>query len=100
MKVQDVVTKAKNHIRKLYSDENIRYVGLEEVDLDDDTWKITIGFARPWDMPPMSPLSPLSPALEQLIKPRRPVSRTYKLVIVRDSDGEILSVKHRDLIAS
>lgn len=97
MKVQDVVTKAKNHIRKLYSDEGISYVGLEEVDLDDDTWKITIGFARPWDMPPMSPVSP---ALEQLVKPRRPVSRTYKLVIVRDSDGEVLSVKHRDLVAS
>lgn len=32
--------------------------------------------------------------------PRSPGSRTFKVVIVRDNDGAVLAVKHRDPIAS
>ena len=56
MKVREAVTKAKDYIRDLYTDEDIRFVGLEEVEFDDESqdhaWRITIGFARPWDSPP------------------------------------------------
>lgn len=93
MTAQDAVTMAKKHIHDLYFDEQIIHVGLEEIALDDDNWRVTIGFSRPWDISPMTPIE------KSLLKPR-PRPRTYKLIIVRDSDGEVLSVEHRDLLAS
>lgn len=99
MKVQDAVTTAKTYIRNVYSDEKIVHVGLEEVvldDSDDPTWKVTIGFSRPWDIGPKDPFEYLKKRSPQPM----PMPRTYKLVIVRDSDGEVLSVKHRNLVSS
>lgn len=102
MKVREAVTKAKDYIRDLYTDEDIRFVGLEEVEFDDEgqdhSWRITIGFARPWDSPPKHVLED---ALTQTFLERRPPSRppiprTYKLVVLRDADGKVLAVKNRD----
>lgn len=91
MKVQDAVTTAKKHIHDLYSDEEIVHVGLEEVVLDDNIWKVTIGFSRPWDICPTSPISIVSP---------RPRPRTYKRVTIKDDDGEVLSIENRDPVVS
>ena len=91
MKVQDAVTTAKKHIQDLYSDEEIVHVGLEEVVLDDDIWKVTIGFSRPWDISTTSPISIVSP---------RPRPRTYKRVTIKDGDGEVLSIENRDPVVS
>ena len=102
MKVREAVTKAKDYIRDVYTDEGIRFVGLEEVEFDDKgrdhAWRITIGFARPWDCPPTNVLQE---ALNQMAMvrrppPRPPIPRTYKLVVLRDADGKILAVKNRD----
>lgn len=96
MKVQEAVARAKEYVREVYADEKIRFVGLEEVELNGSEWRITIGFSRPWD-------SPRKDVLAEVMKrhpPRPPEPRTYKLVIVRDSDGAVLAVRHRNPVAS
>lgn len=101
MKAQEAVAKAKEYVRDLYADEKIRFVGLEEIEWNDDAWRITIGFSRPWDLPPKNILTEtLKPTSMQCSPPRSPGSRTYKVVIVRDNDGAVLAIKHRDPIAS
>ena len=39
---------AKAYVIDLYAVEEITNVGLEEIDLDGGTWKITVGFTRPF----------------------------------------------------
>lgn len=52
MEVREAVGIAKEYVRELFSDEQIRKLGLEEIDFVDDGphshWKITIGFVREW----------------------------------------------------
>ena len=101
MKVQEAVARAKKYVREVYADEKIRFVGLEEVEWNDDAWSITIGFSRPWDMPPENVLAEaMKSPLTRYPPPRPPEPRTYKLVIVRDSDGTVLAIKHRNPVAS
>ena len=81
MNVKKAVAIAKEHIEELFGEENILNLGLEEVELDEEGfWRITIGFSRPWNRNVGSALS-------------RENSRSYKIVLLRDLDGEILSVK-------
>ena len=51
MDVQEAVRLAKDYVLRIYAEEIITNVGLEEIKLDDrsDVWRITIGFSRPWD---------------------------------------------------
>ena len=99
MKVLEAVAKAKKYIREVYDDEEIQFVGLEEVEWNDDTWRITIGFSRPWDTPRKNAWAEAMPLLVGPT-PRPPEPRTYKIVVVRDSDGEVLAIKHRNPVAS
>ena len=81
MNVKQAVAIAKEHIAELFGEEDILNLGLEEVELDDEGfWRITIGFSRPWNWSAGASLSGES-------------SRSYKIVILRDHDGEIQSVK-------
>ena len=82
MQVKEAVMVAKRHIRDLFETEDIRNVGLEEVELEDGVWLITIGFSRPWDFESHN-LFGMAP---------EPPRRTYKVVRIGDSDGEIMSV--------
>lgn len=101
MKVQEAVAKAKKYVREVYADEKIRFVGLEEVEWNDDAWRITIGFSRPWDVPPKNVMAEATkPPLMRYPPPRPPEPRTYKIVVVRDSDGEVLAIKHRNPVSS
>ncbi len=47
MNVEEAVKIAKNWVAAMYSDEAISNVGLEEVVMDKDVWRVTIGFSRP-----------------------------------------------------
>ena len=87
MNVKDVVQKAKSYILDLFEGEEVLNVGLEEVDMDllDDTWRVTIGFSRPWDKSVQSVLSGSS------------VFRSYKVVRISDKSGKILSVTDRNM---
>ena len=83
MEVKEAVRVAKRHICELYESEGIRNVGLEEVELCDGTWRVTIGFSRPWDFESHK----LFGTADRL--PRR----TFKVVRIGDADGEITSVQ-------
>ncbi len=54
----------------------------QEVELANDVWSITVGFSRPWDFMPRDLLG----------NKQGPPSRSYKVVRIRDMDGEVLSV--------
>ena len=86
MEVNDVVNVAKQHIASLFRDEGVRNVGLEEVEFEEKQgmWLVSIGFSRPWDEPKHS---------YALVVNNAETKRSYKIVRVRDSDGEIVSVK-------
>ena len=92
MNVQEAVNRARTYLAELYVDEKISNVGLEEVELDDktNTWKITIGFSRPWD----EPRNPFAVITNQ----QTDLKRSYKLVQVNNETGMILSVKNRDVL--
>ena len=85
MDVKQAVAAAKQHIAELFANEGVADLGLEEVDYDDarEEWRITVGFARRWDL--MRSIRLIDPA------PRR----TYKIVVI-DQTGKALSVKNRE----
>ena len=84
MEVTKAVLAAKDYVHEIFDDEGIMNVGLEEVQSKGRTWKITIGFSRPWDRN-------VGPILGGN------TGRTYKDIEIRDEDGRILSVKDRNL---
>ena len=51
MDVKEVTKTAREYVADVFADEEISQLGLEEVlyDVDSDEWRITFGFARPWD---------------------------------------------------
>ena len=89
MDVKEAVQKAKEYLADLFEGEEIEYVGLEEVEFDDEAeqWKITIGFSRPWDRP-----KSLSAALLE-----DPLKRSFKVVRINDIDCRVISIKERVL---
>ncbi len=91
MNVKEVAQTAKSYIADLFADEEIRNVGLEEVQLDEmeSVWKVTIGFLRPWDRD-----NPLGITFED------PKGRTYKVVRLKDEDGSVISVTDRMLASN
>ena len=83
MDVKQAVEAARKYVEDLFAEEQIVNVALEEIDAEEERfWRITIGFSRP-----------LNANFNRLLSAER--SRTYKVVLVRDSDGQILSVKNR-----
>lgn len=88
MNVKEVVKNAIDHINDLFKDENISNLGLEEVEYDSaiGEWVVTVGFSRPWDYPQGS-LAALTGGSK--------ANRSYKIVSVNDTNGEVISVKNR-----
>lgn len=90
MMVKEAVIIAKDWVKDMLSDENVTNIGLEEVDRDEDegVWNITIGFSRPWNSPRPNALSALTdqPALK----------RAYRVITVREPDGDVISMRKRD----
>lgn len=89
MQVKEAVALAKQHVRELFAEEQIRNLGLEEVEFDDgsSTWSITVGFSRPWDQGGL-----FAEAAAELA----PRKRDYKIVRIADADARVLSVKNRE----
>ncbi|MXX53003.1 MAG: hypothetical protein F4Z35_03395 [Dehalococcoidia bacterium] len=94
MNVKEAARAAKSYIADIYSDEDISDIGLEEVEIDDftDTWKITVGFSRPWSQKNNSLVAMLGGDI-------RP-SRSYKVIHINDRDGSVTSLTDRILDAS
>ena len=96
MEVKDAVKIAKAYISDLFRDENIIELGLEEVEFDDTKkeWNVTVGFRRPWKRKK----EPSDSAV--VFQPYNYHDRWYKLVRIRDVDGDVLAVKDRELKAA
>ena len=88
MDVKTAVAMAKKEISDLFAEEGIRNLGLEEVEFDDKdrAWRITIGFSRPWDLP-VRPFASLAGAENPHGR------RSYKVVLIGDADGRVISVR-------
>ncbi len=95
MDMIEAVQKAKKYINEIFADENIDHLGVEEVVFDNDnkeeTWKITIGFFRPWHQ-----REGLAAALSQF----RWNKREFKVVKIDNRTGRIISMTHRTLTTS
>ena len=85
----DAVKTAKNVIEQLYEEEGIGQVGLEEIrfDPDSDEWRITIGYAHP---------AAKDRRLPNVAQPRW-TTRCYKVVHLKDRDGDFVAVTDRFL---
>lgn len=87
MDVKEAIHIGREHVKDVFSEDGIADVGLEEVVFDNETdsWRITIGFSRPWDS-----ARTLSQRIGQMY-PRR----AYKVVCIDDGDGKIKSITDR-----
>ena len=87
MEVKKAVQVAREYVTELFDGEEIMDVGLEEVVFEDltDTWKVTIGFSRPWDRG-----ASIVPLMTQ-----QHLRRSYKVVSVHDSTEKVQSIKDR-----
>lgn len=90
MEVKEAVSTATKHVMELFKGEDISNVGLEEVELDpeENLWRITIGFSRPWDYP--------GGALAAIYGKEAGPKRSYKVVTIQNWDNKVLSIKNRE----
>ena len=84
MDVKEAVKTAKEYLADLFEAEQITNVGLEEVVFEDlsNSWKITIGFSRPWGHKNALVATPVDERL----------SRSYKVVSINDDSGKVESL--------
>jgi hypothetical protein len=88
MDVSEAIRTAKDYVKRVFQDDGIADVGLEEVEYDPahDTWAITVGFARA--------RASSENSLAQLLEIAS-ANRVYKVVTLANADGHPLSVKNR-----
>ena len=89
MNVKEAAKLAKDYVSDLFSEEGINNVGLEEIELGDDRqfWEVTIGFSRPWD----------HGGLATVTLGQKGLRRSYKVLRIDNTNGNVASVKDRIL---
>ena len=89
MDVKTAVAKAKQWLVNVMQEEGVANVGLEEVEFDEGhgLWLITLGFSRPWNS--------VKNAFTA-ISGDAAATRSYRVIAVRDHDGEVVSMKRRE----
>ena len=98
----DVIKRAKKCIHEFFgkgqNNSKISNIDLEEIEFDFDSgvWKVTVGFDRS-QKSPKSQLNPIASVLGNAAYLAN--SRKYKVVEIRDEDGSINRVFHRELTA-
>ena len=85
MEASEAVELAKRHVAEMFEAEPIKEVGLEEVELQGDSWLVTIGFTREW------------PTSSGVLRSLGGSGRTYKIVRISDKTGSVQSLRHRDV---
>jgi hypothetical protein len=92
MDVKEAVRTAKEYLSDLFETEQIINVGLEEVVFEEmsNSWRVTIGFSRPWDRKNV-----LFSALGE-----GRLDRSYKVLCINAGSGEVESLTDRLLKAS
>lgn len=95
--VKQAVAIAVKYVADLLGSETIHDIRLEEVELsaNEEVWYVTVSFLRP----PKATTEPsLTDALSQLVAGRsRQMEREYKVLAVRAQDGQVTSMKIRQL---
>ena len=88
MTAQEAVRAAKGYIAEMFAEEGVSNLGLEEIELDDkdDTWRVTVGFSRPWS----TQRNPLAAALAGS-------ERSYKTVRIDNVRATVLSIRNREI---
>jgi hypothetical protein len=84
------VRAAKTWLAKVYADEPIARIALEEVRFRDGNWEITLGFNR---VDPDSPESPLE-GWEGLYARRQ---RVYKVLVLAGNDNHVMEMRDREV---
>ena len=86
MDVKEATNKAREYVSEVFAGEEISQLGLEEVVHDPDAkqWRITFGFARPWDRQN-------TVAVNMGLK----TSRAYKVVSIDDDSGSVIGLVDR-----
>ena len=85
MDVYEAVEIAKSYVAKLYDEEHIKEIGLEEVELQGNSWLVTVGFTRVW------------PTSRGVLGTLSGTGRTYKQLCIDDDMREVKSLRHRDV---
>ena len=94
----EAVQAAKNYARELFSKEGISRIRLEEMNFDADKyeWLITVSFA--YALAPSPLLQNLgAPLLQNFGQKRVYGQQQYKVVHIRDRDGEFIGLTDRML---
>ncbi|MYD74090.1 MAG: hypothetical protein F4Y11_07635 [Chloroflexi bacterium] len=96
MDVTEAVVLAKEYVSKVFDEDKITGMGLEEVEFNEfgDEWEITIGFFQPWNV------SLKSGSLSQVAfggQPEYVGRRSYKVVRIKNNDGQVVSIRDRIL---
>ncbi len=86
--VQEAIRKARSKFGEIFQEEPITDIGLEEVEHESNTWKITIGFNRVSKTPTNSVIAMMTQSSAQ---------RYFKIVTISDADGSLVSIKNREL---
>ena len=86
MDVKEATNKARTYVTEVFAEEEISQLGLEEVMYDHkaDQWRITMGFARPWDQ-----------QHTMAVKMGLKTPRAYKVVHIQNDDGSIIGLTDR-----
>ena len=86
MDVKAATHTARGYITDVFAGEEISQLGLEEVvyDTDTDQWRITFGFARPWDK-----------QNTMAVKMGLKTPRAYKVVSIDDGTGRVVALTDR-----
>jgi hypothetical protein len=89
LKIEQVVQICKDYVRRVFADEQITNLGLEEIEFDPATehWRVTLGFSRPWDV---------SPNALMIIGGKADIKRDYKVLIVSDKLASVVSIRNRN----
>jgi hypothetical protein len=89
--VKEAVQRAKAFVEDVLEGEGPTNIGLEEVEYSPETgtWKVTIGFSRPWNST-RGALATITG--EQMSK------RAYRIVAINDNSGEPVSMTKRELL--
>ena len=88
MDVKEATRTAREYITDLFADEQITNLGLEEVvyDMESEQWRITFGFARPWDRQG-----------DMGVRMGLKAPRAYKVVRIDDGAGRVVALTDRIL---
>lgn len=90
MDAKQAIKTAKSYVSDVFEDEGLMNLGLEEVKFKDheNCWEITLGFSRPWNA---------NGTVVSALSGNANMRRTYKVVVIKDSSGEVVEIRNREV---